>query len=554
MKKPILFLLFLFLFLTSESFALVVVNSFDGRDVVSAVYYAALLGEKAVFVSPSSDEQIVYNKIGTDQNVLLVESANFSVLTALKNTLENRGNKVELFVSYDPYATNLELAERSAAKKFVLVDPVYGYSAVSVLPYAKINRMYLIFANEQNGESVVGFIKSKNAEDILVYGPVHPKLKDALTKNNIRFREINTGDKFDDNLALLDLYFKEEPSHRQVVLSDGNAFEDKTASADDPAILISPIIPSATYDYIKEKVSTGQIKVALVVDSEYAQTAYNLKESINKELGAKLLYVLVQTGQSAGGGGMVPVDFFPLPGPVLGLEMEGVNYNQKSKNIEVTYKNTGNAREHVRAQLFVFGDGNYLGTVGDSAPFEIESGEILGVAYPFEIKEGEAVVNITVLYGTSKKYMESGFQRIVPIGAIAFFDRSSLDISRIGEDTKTSDLTVVFTNNGTTPLYFKPDALVEANGSSTKVKSASVYRLEPGEVQLVTFFGIAKPGAVITVGANYGEREAFLEKRITKKYGVGSSETGYFSDFNIILYLLVILLVAFVAYLVSKKK
>ncbi|MEM2909436.1 MAG: hypothetical protein QW171_04750 [Candidatus Bilamarchaeaceae archaeon] len=547
--------LVLLLLITPLCFSLAVVNSLDGRDVVSTIYYAAVTGEKVVFVPPAYNEQIVYAKIGTGRDILLVQSANSPVMTGMKNTLENRGNRVELLVSEEPYTTNLRLAEKSGARRFIIVDPVYGYNTVSLLAYAKLNRMYLLFAEKDNADMVINFIKTKNPQDILLYGYVDDKVKDLLNENGLAYREINKGDKFDDNLELAKLYFQSNPSKKQVILSDGNAFDDTTAAGDDPVILISPIIPSATYNYIKENAASGQIQVAMVIDKEYAQTAYNLKESINKELGREALHAIVQVGQSVSKMGMVNADFFPVRGPVLGLEINNVEYNTNTKKIEVTYKNTGNALEYVKSRILVFVDGNYAGTVGDEEPVAVNRGEKFGVGYPIEIENGEITVNITSFYGSSRKYTENGLQGVFAAGRVAFFDASSLVITAFTEDRETNDLFVTFANNGTVPLYFRPDATIGVNGTSTKIRDENTYALGVGEGRIIKFPGIAKAGSLIVVGANYGAREAFLEKRVEGSYtphGAGGG-LGLILDGNIAYILVILLLIAIVAYLAWDK-
>ncbi|MCX8200143.1 MAG: hypothetical protein N3G76_01605 [Candidatus Micrarchaeota archaeon] len=532
--------------------ATVVVNSLDGRDVVSGIYYAAVRGEDVVFIRPTYDAQLVYSKIGTNNNVLLIQSKPSPIITGMASELKNRGNRVELVESDDPYKTNLYLADRSGASKFILVDSVYGYNTVSVLAYAKLNSMYLVFVDKSNLGSVISFLKSKSPREILLYGYIDAESKKALDGAGIAYSEINNGDKFDDNLQIADMYFKKNPSKRQVIVSDGNAFEDTIAKGDDPVILVSPLPPVHVYDYIKQKAAQGQIKVLMIVDSEYTQTIYNLKTSINNELGVQALHAFVKIGESvSGSGGMGPVELFPLPGPVLGLTVESVQYNTLTKQLEVTYKNTGNALEYAKSQIRVFVDGNLLSTVGDDDFFALGRGEKVGRAYPISIESGEVLANMTVLYGTSRRAAETGFMVALPAGKVQFKDSSVLNISGFTLDKNTNDLYVTYTNTGGIPLYFRPDATVTANGISTKIRSDTVYSLQPGKGEIVKFPGIAKDGARIVGGANYGAREAFLEKRVEKEYVPAPSAQGI--DTSTLLLVVVIVLVLLVGYLLLDK-
>jgi len=537
-----------FLLVIQLCLATTVVNSLDGRDVVSAVYYAAVTGDEIVVIPPDYDESIVYGKIGKNNDVLLIQSNSYPIMTGMKSKLEIDGNTVEILVSEEPYETNLELAEKSNAKKFVLVDPVYGYNTVSALAYAKFNSMYLLFVDKNNAESVVNFLDGK-AEEILVYGYMDNEVKDSLSSKGISYWEINNGDKFDDNLEITELYFDKNPSKTQVILSDGNAMEDTISAGDDPVVLISPVVPLVVYDYMKENAVSEQISVGMVVDQEYAQTAYNLKTSINKELGSEKLHVFVKIGESAGQG-MGNVGLFPLRGPIVIVEVKNVEYNSNSKELEITYENTGNAMGYARSSAVVFVDGVYANTVGDEEMFPVNRGEKVGKGYSLDIENGDIVVNLTTFYGTSKKYPENGLMGLFSAGVVSFTDTSNLAISDFTQDSQTNDLLVTFTNGGESIVYFSADATTEINGVKTKITDDNVYSLAGGEGRIVRFPGLAKDSAIVA-GADYGEREAFLDKRVEEIF-TPSAEAP--TDNTLIYGGVILLLVVIVGYLIFERK
>jgi len=548
MKKLILLLLMAHL-----CFSMTVVNSLDGRDVVSAVYYAAVTGEEVVISPPQYSTSLVYAKIGTGNDVLLVQSNQYPVITGMAETIRTQGNTVETIVSEDPYQTNLELAEKSGAKKFILVDPVYGYNTVSALAYSKSNSMYLLFADNNNAESVVDFISGKNPEDVLLYGYIDGDVKELLSDRGVKYREINNGDKFDDNLEITELYFDKNPSKKQVILSDGNAMEDTIAAGDDPVILISPVVPLVVSDYIEENAKSDQISVAMVVDEEYSQTAYNLKTTINKALGSEKLSVFVKIGESAGEG-MGQVGLFPLRGPIVIVEIMNVEYNSNSKELEITYENTGNAMGYAKSSSIVFVDGSYAGTVGDEEMFPVNRGEKIGVGYPIDVESGEISINLTTMYGASNKYPEKGIQGFFSAGRVAFTDASKLTISDFTVDSLTKDLHVTFTNAGNVTLYLNADAVMDINGVETKITDDNIYSLSPGEGRMVRFPGLAKEGSEITAGADYGEREAFLDKRVENSFTPSPESEEMQIDNTLIYGAVILILVIIVSYLIFERK
>jgi hypothetical protein len=279
------------------------------------------------------------------------------------------------------------------------------------------------------------------------------------------------------------------------------------------------VIPVSVYQYIKDKVVKGQVSVAMLVDQEYAQTAYDLKSSINNELGTKALSVLVKIGETTpGSSGLSQVDLFPLPGPMLGLTIDSVEYDTKAQALEVTYDNTGNAMEYVKSSMLAFADGAYVATVGDDQPFPVGKGRKIGVAYPVKIDNGDVSANITAYFGSSKKSLENGIQVMLAAGRVQFNDTSLLDIAGFNKDQATNDLFVNFANTGSVAAYFRAGATIVTNGTSTTISDDNTYKLAPGEGKMVKFPGIAKSGASITASADYGAREAFLNKNVAKEY------------------------------------
>lgn len=560
MLDKLIKLLFFCLLFLSFSFAIVAVNSLDSRDVISATYYAAVTNDKIVILYPNYDADVFYKKIGVNNNVLLIQSSQKPVVAGVADILTNKGNTVQIFLSDDPYETNLKLAEKSGAQRFIIVDPLYGYNVVSCLAYAKLNGMYLIFANKENIDSVkenidsvVKFLQTKKPKEILVYGYVDEEVKNNFSNKGISYSEINKGDKFLDNMELLDRYFKQNPSKKQVVLADGNGIEDTIADGNDPVLFIGTLIPMDVYNYLKQKINEGQINVGLVVDNDYVQAAYNLKQSLNKELGEKKFNVLVKIGQSAAGEGTPnPVPILPLRAPIVGLAIEKVEYNTATKALEVTYVNKGNAPEYVKSNLIVFVNNNRQATLGDEEPFLLSRDAKLGKSYPVNVEEGEIVVNITSLYGLSKRNLDNGIAGMFVAGKVNYVDNSALAISDISYNANSRELLVTFINNGIVPVFFKAD--LELKGSaSIKMEDDKVYYLNNSQGRTITF---VLPSTVtsndrVIVGANYGVREAFLNKRVEKEYALAAPTFSL--DANVVYLLLILLLIAIIVYLVMKN-
>jgi len=547
-------LFFAILIVLGIAHSVVVINSFDGRDVVSGIYYAHVVGDSVRFVPQTGDPITTVKKVGSGNSIFLIESKSNPVYAGLDVLLINNGNSVEAYKSEEPYRTNLELAKKSGAKRFILVSPSYGYAAVSVLPYAKLTKSYLLFATKDNFDSLKETLQ--NAESILIYGYVDEEVEKGLAEMGKTYEKINTGDKYGDNVEIVKKYFSLNPSKKQAILTDGNFLEDSIVAGDDPVIFIAMLIPDETYRYIKAEVEGGQLSVGLVVGGEYAQSAYNLKKRINNELGGNKFSVLVKMGQSipAMGSNLLPLDIFVLPGPVVSLSIKEANYNDNTKSIEVVYKNSGNAYGYFKSSSFVYVGGKYLSTVGDSEAIGIKPGEEKGVRYAVEIPpemEGEIVMNTTVIYGASSKTFDNGFNSVFSVGRARYEDVSSVLIEEAVYDSEKDELSAKIRNNGPVDAYFLFSTEYVENGQKTTIEDDNVYELKEGESKVVKMSNLLlkdPKSAQMKVKVRYGARTAFLDKTAEKEVSI--LEGGI----PLWLILLFLLLLALVIYFVWKKR
>ncbi|MEM4720236.1 MAG: hypothetical protein QXZ30_02255, partial [Candidatus Bilamarchaeaceae archaeon] len=205
----------------------------------------------------------------------------------------------------------------------------------------------------------------------------------------------------------------------------------------------------------------------------------------------------------------------------------------------------------VKSSIAIYVNGNKVSVVGDEEPFILDKGAIFGRVYPIDIEEGGISVNITSFFGISKKNLDNGIIGYFDVGKVDYVDNSQIEITSINVDKSSGDIVVVFTNIGNIPAYFRADVLTQINNRSTKIEDNVVYSLKPNEGRAVKFIGIGKDSNKIIAGANYGSREAFLNKRVEKEYV--ESSTAFNETLLIGLVILLIIIVA-VYFLVGKKK
>ncbi|MBU2229214.1 hypothetical protein KJ810_02290 [Patescibacteria group bacterium] len=162
-------ILMLILLLTAHAEDFVVINSDNGKDVLSGISYANVKNLPVKFMPINGDVAFFANKIGSNHDILLIQGG-MPVSAFVETALRNKDNILEIYTSTDTTATNLELARRSGAKKFIIVDSAYSDSALSVLSYAAFTDSYVILSNKENANDIVDVVK--DAERIIVYGLV----------------------------------------------------------------------------------------------------------------------------------------------------------------------------------------------------------------------------------------------------------------------------------------------------------------------------------------------------------------------------------------------
>jgi hypothetical protein len=183
MRKLALFALILFTISCAEDY--VVINSMDGRDVLSGIFYANVKDYPVKFMSyPSGDPSRLATKVGEGHDILLIESEETPISVFVQTELEKRDNTIELYQTTDGGETNLDLAVRSGAKKFIIVESAFSDGALSSMPYARMTGAYVIFSDENNVRQVKQIVR--DADEVLLYGYLDSAVKTELADLNPR--------------------------------------------------------------------------------------------------------------------------------------------------------------------------------------------------------------------------------------------------------------------------------------------------------------------------------------------------------------------------------
>ena len=410
MRKLALALLLLLVIAHAENY--VVVNSLDGRDVLSGIFYAGAKGYQVKFMPyPGGNPEIIATKVGSNHEILLIQSADKPVSTFLKDELEKRNNTVEIYSSEDGAQTNLELAVRSGTKKFIVVESAFSDGALSAMPYASLEGAYIIFANQDNIAEVKDVLDG--ADEVIIYSYVDSAVRNGLQEYN----PVTIGkgeDRYEDNIVLADMIMTDY-GKSSIIMTEGTYVETGMVDAQIPIVFSGRIVPQVTYDFVKEKVKNNELDIVyLIGGTKITNAIRNMRgqmkeeldvQGINQSFGIWLRFAQILPGEN----NMVVLDSFPIPAYIPVLEITEVSHNTATGNLMVGIENKGDGPAYYSDEIHILVDGNEYKVIGTEDISLIEYGDTAGIEYPLDlsgVEEGNVTAVVIVKYGSSKYVLE----------------------------------------------------------------------------------------------------------------------------------------------------
>ncbi len=542
-------LLGLLVLICSFSSAYIVVNSLDYKDVASAAFYANLKGEEIYYITPSTDLHTAVLKVGP-RTLELFESGPTPVVSGYQNALESNGCTVTKTISQDPFAFNLELAGKSGASSYIIMDPAYSYNTVSLFAYAKSAKAYVLFADKAHADSVSAFLSSKSASGIIVFGMVDQAVKDSLVSKNIKFDQIDNGDKYLDNVEILNRYYSKFDSQKQILMADGAFYDPAITLGQQPTMLVSNTVPKETKDFLSGQVRDGKIKVAVLIKPDYTGMAYDLMKSINSEYTEKKFSVFVKMGQaSAKQETPGALDVYALPPIVLNVGFIGVQYNTATKQLELILENKGSISTYTTSSIKVYSNGEIIATVGDKEAQILQKGQKQGFSYPLTLSNpGNLSANVTTYYSSSKLAYEKGFNVFVTLGKVDFTDGSKMEITKATYDQGADKVSIKVTNTGNQDVYFRAGVNYTSDAGSSSMDNPEVKVLPSGQSTVMQISGLlieAKeiPSLQMKAIAAYGGRESFLVNQAVAPVEIVSGPDWLLIALGVIILLILLLII-----------
>jgi len=558
-KQALFFVLLLF---AGMSFAenYVLINSQDAHDVLSGIFYANVKELPVKFVPNSGTDPYVFaDKIGTGHDILLIQASDRPISGFMETALKSKGNQVELYPSADGMATNLDLARRSGASSFIVVDSAYSDSALSVLPYAALSKSYVLLSNKGNADAIKSIVSGKK---VLIFGYVDKEVADALSPMNLE--RIGDGeDKFQDNV-LIQKKMIDEFHTNSFIAADGTILEDSMINGAMGILLIGKIIPQVTYDFVKSEVRAGNLKSVILIGNNLVMPAYDMREKIKQDFareGQNLSFgILVKFAQALpSGNGILNLDTFTLPAYRPSLEISDMVYNRNSGRIMTTIENKGDGLAYYTLEIRIKVDGNEVRVIPASASKPVQRGESSGEETDFDmssITEGNVTALMFLRYGASKASLDSFTSKEGPLASIEYTDNSAISIQAAKYDMETKRLLVTIKNDGNETAYAFTKLGLTLGGQNTSVSGSGTRKLEASsmyveEIPLDLAAADLEANRNVNVTVDYGARPGFLGKKASASVPI-MVESGFPVPL-VIGVILIVLVIAAAAFFFLKK-
>lgn len=512
MKGQIIILLLILLsgVASAQSAGQIVVNSADWVDVYSAIMYANHEGIPYHFVIGEAHAQVLPQYMDKTLDIRLIKSNNVPYLSGYKTTLEEKGYTVtDETGSSGGRKLNLELAGELDINKFIVVDDIYGYNAISAAPYAVRSKSWVLFADRDNIDEVYAFLSSRNVESVLIYGRVDKAVKEQLSGFNPEI--INEGNRFDNNLAIVAKYMEIAPAEG-VIFTNGDFIEATIMSGESPVIFIgTDIVPPQVVDYVKN----STIRSGTIIGNDLTNSAKRLKDASNISV-----FIKFGQGRQTGGFSLVEeLDRFYLPRYKLTLDAVSAQYNEAAKQLEIIFRNDAKIGEFVKASVGIFVGEQRIATVGDDEARYIEAESESGRAYDVDLTDYARKSNIraevSAVFGEDSGSLNLLFTKSMNVSIVSLTDNSEIDVYDPVYDKGTQRIKLTLENTGNVPGYASPSVVMLIDGEKETIRLGNAIPLAKGEKKEASLrVELTDPDLAdnpeVQVRIDYGERSSLL--------------------------------------------
>ena len=431
----------------------VVTNSDNWKDIYSGAIYAQLQGKDYKYLISDKHSSKIAGYFQEEDTVTVIESDKLPFIINYADILKGYGFDATN-IKESSNTLNLHLAELSNTNSFILIDSSYGYDAVSVTPYAKLTKSYVLFADRKNIDEILQLFGKKSPQKIVIYGDVDAEVKEALLPYAPDM--INKGSRYDNNIEIVQKYMQIKPTD-QLILSSGEILEEGTLAAEHPILFIGKdIVPDKIVSYVKNR----GIKYTILIGNELTKPARQLKE-----LTGVAVFIKFAQGRPILGTDSTKVeglDMYYLPSYERNISLTGVRYNLATQTIDVALQNNKDLKTYLRTTVSIFAGQERIQTAGDEQIVILEEDDRRGFSYPADLSQALAEnkkldANIYTIFGEAANFMDRELNQRVPLTIVDKKDNCEMEIKGVKFDSEIQRILISVENTG------QADCFVDAN-------------------------------------------------------------------------------------------
>ena len=560
MRKTTILLLFMLLILASTAAAkeYVIINSDNWKDIYSGAVYAQLEKKDFKFLISEKHSSKITGLLRKDDKITVIESNKLPFVLDYAGVLERYGFNADT-IKASGNTLNIQLAAQAPTSSFIIIDPAYGYDAVSVAPFARVTNSYVLFADKGSIDNILGLFQRKPPQRLMIYGDVDKELIDLLYK--YRPEIINVGSRYDNNIEIVKRYRQIKPTD-QITVSSGEILEEGTLAANYPLLFIGKeVVPDSIIQYVKN----SGIDYAVLIGNELTRPAKQLKD-----LTGTTVFVKFAQGRPVLGEDSTKVeglDLFYLPSYKREIELSGVRYNLATRTIDVALQNKKDLKTYLKTTVSVHSGEQRIQTTGDQNIEILEGDDRKGFSYPSDLsyylaENPNLEATIYTTYGEAPNFMDLELNKKVPLQVIDKEDLCEMKIKGVKFDSEIQRLIITAENTG--PVNCHADAIIADMIISDETITATMGEPVLVEKTATAELKIKQRMDAVDIEDNkevhaklyYGEDPNFLFKKTEGMFKLEILGAGKTSSNNYILIgvIAVILLIAIILYFIKKRK
>lgn len=552
--SSIVFLSLLIIPLThAAQYTYIISNSDKWTDVYSSILYANLQGIPNSFLVSTAHGQVLLNEIDKGNFIRVLTSSNNAYVINYPSMIRSQG-----FAGADEIKSsdmNLDLIkDLPNITNFIVVGDSFGYNALAVTPYALQTNSWVFLANSNNIYQIDSILSQRNVKSLMVYGYVDPSVRTVLAKYNPEV--INNGDRFSDNIDIVEKYLKIHPT-QQVVLTNGEFIEKEIMGGTEPVLFTGQQnVPTQISNWLK----SSNIKVGVLIGNDLVNAA----SAIRRTTGITVMVKFARNARDQSGG-VAPIeglDLFPVPTPSMYLLLHSVQYNKALSRLDVTYRSDSNIPIYIKGTITI-NDSNQITRVGDNNPVFIAPGDFKTLGYPTNLT---AIQNMTAqvytLYGESQSGLEEVLNNLTGINVVQVIDSCPLskdDVKSVNYNKQTGTIYAKIKNPNKVDCWVDGEIQNIKIGYSTQtLGTEGSVMISPGRTKTIEFQQAMtdtdlQSNPYVNLVVYSGEKQDSLVNTISGNYPLGV-EMFTLLTYSIaaIVFIIIILVVLFI--ILRKKR